>query len=216
MIGVFCSRGIGAPAFTQSNPRLKPKTLAQCDRYWASPIITGSQAARTSSSNAALSVTSGPMPAGSPMVRPMRSLVLAAAGACAFMRRHSSQCARWRGSVAVSLILVHILDVMFENEQVRAFVAVQFDAVFIVPFDCAAQFLIVPQYEDHRSVRVHLLLIIEALRVGLLGRNFLLLPRRLVLLRRRSGRFRARFRDDAARLLRLHLSLFDLCQCGAN
>src|SRR6266511_2592051 len=205
MIGVFCSRGIGAPAFTQSNPRLKPKTLAQCDRYWASPIITASQAARTSSSNAALSVTSGPMPAGSPMVRPMRSLVLAAAGACAFMRRHSSQCARWRGSVAVSLILVHILDVMFENEQVRAFVAVQFDAVFIVPFDCAAQFLIVPQYEDHRSVRV-----------GMLGRNFLLLPRRLVLLRRRSGRFRARFRDDAARLLRLHLSLFDLCQCGAN
>src|SRR5262245_23921412 len=143
MIGVFCSRGIGAPAFTQSNPRLRPKTRAQCDRYWASPIITGAQAARTSSSNAALSVTSGPMPAGSPIVRPMRGLVLAAAGACAFMRRSSSQCARSRVLVAIFPILVHILDVMLENEQVRSLVAVQFDAVFIVPFDCSAQFLII-------------------------------------------------------------------------
>src|SRR5262252_381061 len=50
-------------------------------------------------------------------------------GDCAAMRRHSSQCAGSRESVAVSLVLIHILNVMFENEQVRAFITVQLDAV---------------------------------------------------------------------------------------
>src|SRR5262245_44689301 len=129
-------------------------------------MIIGSQAARTSSSATALRVTSGPTPAGSPIVTPMRGFVLATIELVpVFAAIHLGMRPRKLVVIPVTLIFIHILNIMFENEQVRAFITVQLDAVLIVPFDCPAQFLVIPQYKHHRRVRVHLLLIIEAFRV---------------------------------------------------
>lgn len=44
----------------------------QCERYWASPISTGEHKVRTSFEWQAFSETSGPIPAGSPIVMPIR------------------------------------------------------------------------------------------------------------------------------------------------
>lgn len=108
-------------------------------------MMTGEHAVRTSSSATALSVISGPMPAGSPIVTPTRGLALTAielVSVFAAIHLNHTHCADLV-VVSIMFILVHILDVMFEDEQVWPFITMHFDAVLVVPFNGAAQFLII-------------------------------------------------------------------------
>ena len=75
------------------------------------------------------------------------------------------------------LILVEILDVVFEDQKGWAILTMQFEAAFVIPFDNAVQFLAVLEHNHHGRVRIHLLLVIKALGVGLLRRDALALRR---------------------------------------
>src|SRR6267143_6842397 len=74
----------------------------------------------------------------------------------------------------VLAFLEHVLDGGLVNHQVGGAGAVQLNAVLVVPLDIAVDFLAVTQHDDHRSLRLHLLLIIKVLGVGLFGGRALL------------------------------------------
>ena len=57
--------------------------------------------------------------------------------------------------------------------EVRALLAVHLQAVLVVPLDPAVDLLAVGQDDDHRGLGGHLLEVVVALRVGLLGRGCL-------------------------------------------
>jgi hypothetical protein len=74
----------------------------------------------------------------------------------------------------VLAFLKHVLNRGLVDHEVGGGVAVQLDAVLVVPLDVAVDFLAVAQYDDHGGLRLHLLLIIEIFGVGLLaGRDLL-------------------------------------------
>src|ERR1022692_323227 len=70
--------------------------------------------------------------------------------------------------------LVHVLDAGFVDQQVGCAGAVHFQAVLVVPLDDAVDLFAVVQYQDHRRLGLHLLLIVEILGMGLLRRRGLL------------------------------------------
>src|ERR1700734_2525815 len=75
---------------------------------------------------------------------------------------------------SVLVFLEHVLDGGFVDHQVRSTVyAHHLDAGLVVPLDDAMYFLAVAQHDHHRRLRLHLLLIVEILRVGLLWRRCL-------------------------------------------
>jgi len=74
----------------------------------------------------------------------------------------------------VLAFLEHVLDGGLVDHQVGGAGAVQLDAMFVVPFDIAVNFLAVAQHDDHGSLGLHLLLIIIIFGVGLLGGRGLL------------------------------------------
>jgi len=65
---------------------------------------------------------------------------------------------------------VHVLYVMFEHEQVGSLIAMEFYAAPVIPLDAPSKLFAVLKHEDHRSAVIHLLLVIKALGVSLLGR----------------------------------------------
>ena len=70
--------------------------------------------------------------------------------------------------------LVHVLDVMFEQEQVRRCLAVDLERAPVVPLDCAFYLFAIFQDDDHRRMRVNLLFVVEDFRIGFIrGRNSL-------------------------------------------
>src|SRR5687768_5521141 len=72
-------------------------------------------------------------------------------------------------------LLEQVLDRRLRDQEVGPALAVDLQAVLVVPLDPAADFLTVGQDDDHRRLRRHLLQVVVALRVGLLGRNLLAL-----------------------------------------
>src|SRR5437879_5496031 len=91
---------------------------------------------------------------------------------------------------------VHVLDRGFIDHQVGLAVAVYLDAALVIPLDIATNLFPITELNHHRSLRLHLLLIIEVLRIsGLRRRKFLAagsplhplaaLHRRLTLIMRR-------------------------------
>src|ERR1700722_535106 len=70
------------------------------------------------------------------------------------------------------VFLEHVFNSGLVNHQVWApVVADYFDAGLVVPFDDAVHFFAVAQHNHHRRSRLHLLLIIKILGVGLLWRS---------------------------------------------
>ena len=108
--------GDGGAGVYAIEPRLKPKTRAQCDR-WASPIITGARRGLLFRRGLErhLGADAGRVADGEADARtsslPLQELV----PSCAAIHLG----ARARADQSRFLILVHILDVMFEDEQVR-------------------------------------------------------------------------------------------------
>src|SRR5215510_9326772 len=66
--------------------------------------------------------------------------------------------------------LIHILNVVFQDKQVRPFRSMEFDAIPIVPFYRTVESLSVLKYYYHRSVVVHLFLVVKAFGIGCFGR----------------------------------------------
>src|ERR1039458_1459276 len=75
---------------------------------------------------------------------------------------------------SVLAFLEHVLDGGLVDHQVGSAVAVQLDAVLVVPLNIAVDFFAVAQHDDHGSLALHLLLIIKILGVGLFGGRGLL------------------------------------------
>src|SRR5258708_39386002 len=95
---------------------------------------------------------------------------------CWRSNRFSTEWRRRAGALPLVLpFFEHVLDRGFIDHQISiAVVAVHLDAIPVIPFDDAAPFFTVAQHDHHRSPRLHLLLIIEVLRIGLLRRRRLL------------------------------------------
>src|SRR5262249_49607346 len=110
---------------------------------------------------------------------PMRSARPATPTAAANIRhKRGSCCLSCEGSdralpLTVALVLFeNVLDAGFIDHQVGlAAVAVQLDAVLVIPLDRAAQLLAIVQHHHHGRARLHLLLIIKIFCEGLFRRR---------------------------------------------
>src|SRR5271154_2363729 len=69
----------------------------------------------------------------------------------------------------VFAFFIHVLDRGLVDHQVGRTGAVHFEAALVIPLDYAVNFLAVAEHNDHRSSRLHLLLVVEIFRIGLLG-----------------------------------------------
>src|SRR5579884_776750 len=80
------------------------------------------------------------------------------------------------GAAAGGLVarFVDVLDGVFEDQQVRAAVAGELDAIAIVPLDGSLQHLAIGEHDGHRCSRLHLLNKVELLGVRLFRRRGLL------------------------------------------
>src|ERR1051325_3332853 len=67
------------------------------------------------------------------------------------------------------LLLEEVLDAVLLDQQVRGALAIDLQAVAVVPLDAAADFLAIRHDDDHRRPGVHLLDVVEALGVRRLG-----------------------------------------------
>jgi hypothetical protein len=119
-------------------------------------MITGTQTRLTSSSATAFRTTSGPMPAGSPIVMPMRGKTRLGRGPglvelwseCR-MARGDALLSRRRTQGEAALIflsagafnslvgLEHVLDVPFKDQKIRRTLTIDLQRSAIVPLDCA-------------------------------------------------------------------------------
>src|SRR3954451_12013066 len=72
-------------------------------------------------------------------------------------------------SAVAFVFLIHVLDRRFVNEKVGPGVAGQLNAILVVPLDDAVDLFAIVQHDDHGSLGLHLLLIIEIFCVGLFG-----------------------------------------------
>src|SRR5580704_2019509 len=90
------------------------------------------------------------------------------------MRKPEKIKARSQQPEAVSLLpavlafLIHVLDGRFVDHQVGSTIARHLEAALVVPLDDAVDFLAITQHNHHGRFPLHLFLIIEILRVGLL------------------------------------------------
>jgi hypothetical protein len=73
--------------------------------------------------------------------------------------------------VLVLVLLVHVLHGVLQEEDVGLARAVDLEGVLVVPLDDAADLLAVLEHDDHPRLVGHLLQVVEALRVRLLGRD---------------------------------------------
>src|SRR5882672_8614831 len=71
----------------------------------------------------------------------------------------------------VLAFLEHVLNRRLVDHQVGRAGAVELDAALVVPLDVAVDFFSVAQHHDHGGLGLHLLLVVEVLGVGLLGRG---------------------------------------------
>src|SRR5215470_5383383 len=126
----------------------------------------GRQASSTAGAEAALSATSGPTPKGSPVVTAMTGFMRGWSCGEKFADRERSDPVGTRRPALVLLLgLVHVLDAVLHDHQVRSPVPVDLDAGPVVPLDDAVQLLSVLEDDDHRRPGVHLLQIVEGLGV---------------------------------------------------
>src|ERR1700734_1096559 len=90
-------------------------------------------------------------------------------------KRHGAWAAVLSLPAGLSSALVffeHVFNCGFVNHQIRcAIFADYLDAGFVIPFDNAVYFLAIAQHDHHGSPRLHLLLIIKILGIGLLRRR---------------------------------------------
>ena len=117
-------------------------------------------------------------------------------------------------SILAGLVLVKILDVVLEDEEIRAIQSMQLDAALIVPLDRTVNGFAVLEDDHHRRAGIHLFLVIEGLGVCLLRWDLLLRLRGLLW----SLRLSLSLTSELSLLrsfVQLLLSLFDLSQCGA-
>src|SRR5215467_8283261 len=69
----------------------------------------------------------------------------------------------------------HVLDGRLVNHEIwLATIPVYLDAVTVIPFNDATNFFAILKHDHHRGSRLHLLLIVEVLGIGLLRRRRLL------------------------------------------
>src|SRR5579864_6809827 len=73
-------------------------------------------------------------------------------------------------------LFIHVLNGRFVDHQVGGAGAVHLDAGAVVPLDYAMDLLAVGEHNDHRRLRLHLLLVVKILRVSLLWRGCLPCP----------------------------------------
>src|SRR5450432_1605698 len=73
---------------------------------------------------------------------------------------------------AVLALFIHVLDRGLVNHQVGGAAAVHLEAASVIPFDGSPNLFAIAKHNYHRRFRLHLLLIIEILRVGLLRRGW--------------------------------------------
>ncbi len=71
--------------------------------------------------------------------------------------------------LSVLAFLEHVLDGGLVDHQVGSAGAIQLDAVLVVPLDVAVDLFTIAQHDDHGSLRLHLLLVVEIFGVGLLA-----------------------------------------------
>ena len=71
----------------------------------------------------------------------------------------------------VLAFFVHVLDRGLVDHEVGRTIAVYLETTLVIPLDDAADFFAIAEHDDHRRSRLHLLLIIKILSVGLLGRR---------------------------------------------
>ena len=69
---------------------------------------------------------------------------------------------------AVFSLFVHVLYGRFVNQEIGLAISGDFEAALVVPLDHAVNFLTVAEHDHHGRFRLHLLLVVEILRVGLL------------------------------------------------
>ena len=74
------------------------------------------------------------------------------------------------GALNPLVSLEHILDVAFQHEKIWRSLAIDLQSATIVPLDRAFNFLAIKQNNNHHCVSVDLLLVIENLRIGFVGR----------------------------------------------
>lgn len=67
--------------------------------------------------------------------------------------------------------LIHVFDIELVDQKIGLPVTIHLDAVAIVPFDAALNLFAVFEDDHHRGVRLHLLLVVEALGMSLLWRR---------------------------------------------
>src|SRR5207245_4512538 len=125
-----------------------------------------------------LRTTSSPIPAGSPAVIPMVACMRGNSVAAVCDRRRSSiltlpavidrRYSLRLVDFLVLVFLVHVLDVVLQDQEVRLTSPIHLDAVFVVPFDDALNNFAVLQNDDHRRLVLHLFYIIKVLSVGLI------------------------------------------------
>src|SRR5689334_23781082 len=165
-------------------------------------MITGMQARLTSSSATALSTTSGPIPAGSPMVMPMRgktrlgrgpgllglsSECRIAGGDGVVVQGRKNQRARLNNFSGAGILntlvgLVDVFDVPLQHQEIRSAFAIDLQRATIVPLDRAFDLFTIEQNDHHESVSIDLFLVIEDLGIGFTGRwnSFLHLDRHVL------------------------------------
>src|SRR4051794_15161695 len=112
--------------------RPAPNTAKFCSKVGRS--VKSTQRAAASSDSSALSVTSSPIPAGSPAEIPIVARIGKTGGLFV---------------VFVFVFLVHVLNVMLQNEDIGIWSAVQFNGVFVIPFNRAFDDFPILENDDH-------------------------------------------------------------------
>src|SRR5689334_2870129 len=74
----------------------------------------------------------------------------------------------WLIHFLVLVFLIHVLDVMLQDEEVRLRRSIYFNRVLIVPVNDSLDRFAVLQNDDHRSLVLHLLHVIKIFSVGLI------------------------------------------------
>src|ERR1700676_465092 len=72
---------------------------------------------------------------------------------------------------AILALFIHVLYRGLVDHQIGGAAAVHLQAGFVVPLDGSADLLAITQHDHHRSLRLHLFLIIKVLRIGLFRRR---------------------------------------------
>jgi hypothetical protein len=107
--------------------------------------------------------TSGPIPPGSPSVIPIRG---EAGKTLSFLVVLS----------IVERIFVNVFDAFFVDQKVRCIIAVNLNAIPVIPFNDAVNFFTICQEDHHRSLVIHLPNEIVILSICLIRRSWFFSP----------------------------------------